>query len=116
MCAECGMGRAITSYLPTMKRRPSTVGMLMIAFELRVSEEERGLPLQAAILAEKSPFPQTGFEQLQCAPGEGPHVLLAQRSAGFDGDHRLDRSAHRDAGMSGRIAIAIAGRPARSGL
>ncbi len=56
---------------------------------------------------------QQGF---QCRRCEGAHVGLPVRASGPDRENALGWSGDGDAGMPGRVAVAVAGRARRSGL
>src|SRR3546814_2529719 len=55
-------------------------------------------------------------QQFQHRLGERPHVPLAVVVTGLQRDHMFDRSADRDAGVAGGVAVAVACRPRRAGF
>src|SRR3981081_242850 len=61
-------------------------------------------------------FAEARLQQLERLAREGPHVRFAPGAAGFDGNHCFDRTGDGDAGMAGRVAVAVAGGTARAGF
>src|SRR5262245_66624217 len=62
------------------------------------------------------PRGQSCLQELEGPLRECPHVLLAIAVGGLERDGTLDRPGHREAGVTGRVAVAIARRPAGARL
>src|SRR5436190_3440621 len=61
-------------------------------------------------------LPEGFFEQIEGGHRERPHVVDPVGLAGLDRDRALDPADHRDAGMTGGMAVAAAGRAGGAGL